>query len=569
MLLLSCDKISKAYGEYQILSDVSLKIYSGDRIGLVGANGAGKSTLLKILAGLEPPDQGQVKVYTRLSILTQQDDGVPEVTAGTLTPLKEERLASTLGVDPGALHQNMSGGEKSRARFALGFDPGAGLLFADEPTSNMDMEAASIVEKELQSYKGALLLVSHDRSLLDNLCNSILEIANGTVRSYKGNYTSYLEQKEQNYRRQCFEYEAYVKEKKRLEYRIVERKEHIRSIRKTPKRMGNSEARLHKRSSTEIQQHLSKHVDALRSRIEHLEVKERPEDPITVKMSFQQVKNPVSQTAVKARDLDLGYPGLKLLEKASFEIPTGKRTVLLGPNGSGKTTFVELLLKVASNQCETKSLVLSPGIKMGYFRQDFSHLNFEQTILENVMAQSHKPEHEVRTLLARLLIAREEVYKKVSVLSGGEKVKVSLARILASDANFIILDEPTNYLDVYSMEAMEQVLCEYSGTLLLVSHDRRFVENVGQRLLIFEDKKMFTYEGTLKDYEQEKTREKREEPIPDKPAPEDPALKLMVLEMRLAELSSKIDSCKDEEIKKALEQEYFALCRTKNTLAKG
>lgn len=567
MLLLSCDKISKSYGEYKILSDVSLKIHSGDRIGLVGANGSGKSTLLKILAGMETPDEGQVKLHTRLSYLVQQDDGVPEVATVLMPQTMEEKLASTLGVAPESLHQHMSGGEKSRARFALGFDPATGLLLADEPTSNMDMDAVKIIEKELQSFKGALLLVSHDRSLLDSLCNSIIEISNGSIKTFTGNFTSYMEQREQLYRRQCFEYESYKKEKNRLESRILERKEHIRSIRKAPKRMGNSEARLHKRSSTEIQQHLSRHVEALRSRIEHLEVKERPDDPIVVKMSIQPVVNPVAKIAVRAKELDLGYPGRKLIERASFEIPTGKRTVLMGRNGAGKTTLVENLLNAAINCSDTDTWIISPGIKMGYFRQDLSHLDLEGTILENVMAESHRPEHEIRTLLARLLFTRDEVYKKVSVLSGGEKVKVSLARILASDANFLILDEPTNYLDVYSMEAMERVLCDYTGTLLLISHDRRFVENVGQRLLVMEDRRIITYEGNLKEYELEKTKDKLSDTSTVTPTP-DPALQRMVLDMRLAELSSKIDSCKDEQSKKILEQEYFELCRAKNALPK-
>ena len=567
MLLLSCDKISKAYGEHQVLTDVSLKIYAGDRIGLVGANGSGKSTLLKILAGMDTADQGQVKTYTRLSVLTQQDDGVPEATSSLYALPMEEKLASTLGVSPENLHARMSGGEKSRARFALQFDPTAGLLFADEPTSNMDMEATRVVQRELQSFKGALLLVSHDRSLLDELCTSILEVYNGRIRSFTGDYTSYVQQKEELYRRQSFEYDTYVKEKNRLEGRVIERMENIRSIKKAPQRMGNSEARLHKRGSTEIQKKLSQSVNTLRSRVDHLEVKERPDDPMTVKMFIHPVKNPVSQIAVRAKDLNLSFPGIKLLEHAHFEIPTRTRTVLMGRNGAGKTSLVEHLLKTAATPCDHEALVISPGVKVGYFRQDFSQLDLEKSILENVMAQSSRPEHEIRTLLARLLITREEVYKKVAVLSGGEKVKVSLARILASDANFLILDEPTNYLDVYSMEAMEQVLCDYTGTLLLISHDRKFIENVGQRLLIIEDNQIKTFEGTLKDYEEEKEKKQPSKGLHDQKAePISPALQRMLMEMRLAELSSKIDGCRDEQLKKDLEQEYFDLCKSKDTL---
>jgi macrolide transport system ATP-binding/permease protein len=504
MLLLSCDKISKTFGIRKIFDDVSIKIYSGDRIGLVGANGSGKTTLLKILAGIDSPDDGQVKAYTLISYIRQQDDGVPEVACSLPHHLVEGRLTGTLGVDPENFHSGMSGGEKSRARFILSYDTHAGLLIADEPTSNMDMEATSVIERELQAFSGALLLVSHDRSLMDRLCTSIIEIAEGKLRFFSGNYTQYISQRDELYNRRKFEYESYVKEKKRLVERVQERVENTRSVRKAPKRMGNSEARLHRRSATEIQETLNKSIDAMRTRIDHLEVKERPQDLPQVKLSIDPPHNPVSSVAIKAKSLNMGFDGFSLLKDASFEIPTRKRTALIGNNGAGKTTLVELMinseaLSNLSNNAE-KSMVKAPGVKIGYFSQDFSQLDDTKTILENVMEGSTKPEHEIRTILARLLIARDEVFKKVSVISGGEKVKVSLAKILVSDANFLIMDEPTNYLDVFSMEALEQVLYDYTGTMLIISHDRKFIENVAQRLLIIENNTIQSFEGSMEEY---------------------------------------------------------------------
>ncbi len=560
MLLLNCDQISKFYGDRKLFSDVSLKIYSGDRIGLVGANGSGKSTLLKILAGLESPDEGQIKAYTRLSFIRQQDDGVPEITSPLLNGPIDGKLSSSLGVDLEMLHQNMSGGEKSRARFSLTYDPQAGLLFADEPTSNMDMTASGVVEKELQAFSGALLLVSHDRSLLDRLCTSILEIADGKIRSFSGNYSQYIEQRQELYNRQLFEYESYAKEKRRLEDRVQERVENARSVKKAPKRMGNSEARLHRRSATETQEKLHKNIEAMRTRVDHLEKKGKPQELPHVKMAIDPPKNPISSVAIRAEHLTIGFSGLSLLKDVSFEIPSRKRTALLGNNGTGKTTLVELLIRNQEDLVTTSggdldnAIAIAPGVKIGYFKQDFSILSENKTILENVMTGSVRPEHEVRTILARLLIARDDVFKKVSVLSGGEKVKVSLARILVSDANFLILDEPTNYLDVFSMEALERVLCDYTGTLLLISHDRKFIENIGERLLMIENEDVRTFEGSLTEFNEERKKCPKEKVTEN-------TLNATILNMRLAELSARIDLCKDEQMKRDLEAQYFELCR--------
>ena len=506
MMLLNCDKISKYYSDRKLFSDVSFNIYSGDRIGLVGANGSGKSTLLKILSGVESPDEGLVKTYTKISFIRQQDDGVPEIASPLLLTQTDGKLLSSLGVKHEKFHQNMSGGEKSRARFSFSYDPQAGLLFADEPTSNMDMEASLVIEKELLAFSGAILLVSHDRNLLDRLCSSILEIADGKIRHFSGNYSNYIEQRQQLMNRQLFEYNSYVEEKNRLEMRVKERTKNAHSVLKAPKRMGNSEARLHKRSATESQEKLHNSIDALKTRLEKLDRKEKPQEMSQVKMSINPPKNPTSAVVLRADHISLSFSSLMLLNNVCFEIPSGKRTALLGKNGTGKTSLIELIIKKQESKfggtdvSNDKSLIISPDVKIGYFKQDLSCLDENKSILQNVMAGSTKPEHEVRTILARLLIARDDVFKKISVLSGGEKVKVSLAKILVSEANFLILDEPTNYLDVFSMEALEKVLCDYTGTLLIISHDRKFIENVGQRLLLIDNKNIQTFEGTLHEY---------------------------------------------------------------------
>jgi len=547
-LVLQAHQISKSYGEQQLFNSFSLKVYSGERIGITGPNGAGKSTLLKVLAGIESPDEGSVRLYTSYSFLRQQDDGVPESMASSLPVGRNQRLMGLLDWEPDRQHVHLSGGEKAKLRFLHAFDPDCGILFTDEPTSNLDMESADIVKKELKAYKGTLLLVSHDRDLLDELCDTILEIMNGEVRVFPGNYTQYVRQREAEYQRQVFEYESYIRERDRLKERILERKANRQAIRKAPSRMGNSEARLHRRNWTAIQKKLSQSIEQLETRLEKLEKKEKPRELPQVLIKIEPPSNPVSSKAVRARNLTIGFNVRKLITNATFEIPTGKRTALLGKNGSGKTTLANLIAERDSR------LSIAPGVEFGYFKQDFSILDETRSILENVMAESEKPEHEVRGVLARLLIPAGHVHKPVALISGGEKVKVSIARLLVSKANFIILDEPTNYLDVFSLEALESVLKDYTGTLLLISHDRQFVENIAQRLLIIEDNRLKTFEGSLKEYE-ESIRAKEERTVSSS------GLEETIRQMKLAELSAKISACSDESQKQELEAQYQALLK--------
>ncbi len=485
MLILKCDKITKAFGDRTLFENVSFEIHAGDRIGLVGTNGSGKSTLLKLLSGEERPDSGSIRCYTPLSFLRQQDDGVPE-----------------------AGDDNLSGGEKAQLRFVMSYDDASGILLADEPTSNLDMEGTRYIEKELSDFRGSLVLVSHDRHLMNRLVNRIFELSNGQLTVYNGNYSDYVEQREARFARSEFEYQAYVKEKKRLEDRLTERRDNAGKVKKAPSRMGNSEARLHKRGFTEVQKKLRQGVTSMESRLERLEKKERP-TRTEVKLSLAPPRNPVASVAVRGDALTLGFDGNKLLEDTSFIIPTGLRTALMGANGTGKTTLAERI------RTGHESLRIAPGVIIGYFSQSFSLLDENKTLLQNVMEVSTKPEHEVRTVLARLLIKGEDVHKKVAVLSGGEKVKTSLARLLVSQANLIILDEPTNYLDVYSLEALEGVLQDYTGTLLLISHDYSFINNTAQRLLLLENSKITTFEGTLTEYEERSRLQEIDLTLPD------------------------------------------------------
>lgn len=531
-MVLYAYQLRKAYGEREIVFVDELKVYWGDRVGIVGVNGAGKSTLLGLLAGRLQPDEGRLELYSDVSYIAQENDG----------PMNPNPKLSKEFMVSGLSGERISGGELTRLKIASGFDDGAGILFADEPTANLDLDGVNLLEKKLAAFKGALLLVSHDRELLDHLCGMIIEVENGGIKIYRGNYSAYMQQRKALSERQRFEYEQNLKERKRLEKAIAERQDNARRVRKTPKRMGNSEARLHKRSSTEIQEKLTRAAKAIEARLERLEVKERPSAVPRVRITMPSVEEPVSKTVVKGEDINLCFGDHLIFKGAGFEITRGRKTALVGPNGSGKTTLANLIVRGAPG------IRTAPGTRIGYFQQDLTlDLRPTDTVLESAVKESVQPQTLVRTVLARLLFKGSDVYKRVSMLSGGEKVKLSLARILLSNANLVILDEPTNYLDVYSMEALEQVLEDYEGTLLIVSHDRRFLDKVADRVLLIEDFAIKTFEGRLEEYYKGLTQPGcRQESHLDE----------TMLKLRLAEIAGRISACREQEERLRLEMEY-------------
>ena len=485
MLLMSVQNIRKYFTDRLIFELEELKVYDGDRIGIVGLNGAGKTTLMNVLSGNLEPDEGTVRLYGDHVYITQLGD--PEE-----CPV-DGRLAGEFGVE-GEAASYLSGGEATRLKIAGSLSRGGSILFADEPTCNLDMKGIELLEQKLLEFDGALLIISHDRLLLDSVCNQILEIESGKITVYSGNYSAYRLQKEAETARREFEYEQYISERRKLEEAILERKQRVREMKKTPSRMGNSEARLHKREVNRKKARLDRAAKGMESRIEKLEVKERPKTLPKTRMDVQEALLPVSRTVLRCRNLSKCFGSRELFHVVSFEIRNGSKVALIGGNGTGKTTMLGMLLSSADG------VEWAKGVQIGYFSQKLDTLDEEADILENVMKESIHPEAFVRTLLARLLFKREDVFKKVKLLSGGERVKVAFARIFAGEANLLVLDEPTNYLDTGSQEALEAVLQEYNGTVLFVSHDRAFINRVADRLLILEEGVIRSFDGTYRQY---------------------------------------------------------------------
>ena len=542
MIILEAENISKCYGERLIFQIDSLKIYSGDRIGIVGLNGCGKTTLMNVLTKRTSPDEGEVRLFSDYAYIEQFDD----VENFELANCKSDRLIyKEFGVHS-LNSRNMSGGEKARLKIACGLKSEKSILFVDEPTSNLDYKGVQLLEEKLLAFNGALVVVTHDRVLMDKLCSRIIEIEKGKVKVYEGNYSAYRVQKDMERERQEFEYEQYVREKQKLQNTMVDLRQKVKSMKKAPSRMGNSEARLHTRNVNGKKAKVDRAIKAIEKRVSLLEVKEKPRDISKTKINIQESLLPTSKISISVRNISKKFGSRILFEGMSFEVKTGSKVALVGDNGSGKTTLINMILN------REEGIRIANGSKIGYFSQNQDILDNNLSILENVMKTSAYPEHFVRTILARLLFKADDVHKKAECLSGGERVKAAFAKMFSTDVNLLILDEPTNYMDVYSMEALESVLKEYTGTVLFVSHDRRFIEEIADECIHVcppshsrEDKMDRNNKMDNKDIE----------------------AKRMLLEIKLSEVSSKLclPSIKADE-KERLNREYGEILKQLNLL---
>ncbi len=516
-VLLEASQISKVYGDRRILNFDNFKIYSGDRIGVVGLNGSGKTTLLDVLSGRVQPDGGIVSRHCRITYIPQFEN--EKTAAGTAEN-------GEAGADRPEDTPFLSGGERMRMQLSKAFAAPGRLVFADEPTANLDAEGVAQLRAHLKRVE-SFLLISHDRSLLDALCNKIIEIKDGAPVLYNGGYSFYKAQSALMREKERLEYDRYTAQKKHLEDAVDTLKQKAGAIRKAPKRMGNSEARLHRRAAGEKQEKINNAGNAIKTRLEKLEKKEKPRDTDQVYFDFSLTDPPANKTVIRAEGFSCVRGGRVLLENAGFALPNASKTALCGENGCGKTTLLNLIKDGHAN------IHIVPKAKIGYFYQAFENLDLSKTVLENALYESVQNENTVRTILARLLFKREDVFKRTEVLSGGERIRLSFAKLFVSDYNVLLLDEPTNYLDAPSVEVLEGLLRDYEGTVLFVSHDRAFVNAVADRLILFKYKKLITFDGNLDGYDESLKR-----------AASDP-LQETLLRMRLAEIMSKLSAQKD------------------------
>lgn len=540
MSLARLNKVKKYYGDRLILDIDKLEILDGDRIGLVGVNGAGKTTLIKSLLRLLPIDEGNIFLTKSFAYISQSENSNEETLNNNFKNVFNA---------PFEYHEFLSGGEKVKFKIAQALSENKHLIIADEPTANLDEHSIETLENMLKNYNGALLLVSHDRRFLDSLCNTIIEIEDGKIKAYKGNYSKYLELKSLESQRAETEYTSYINEKKHLEDAILNKQNLKDGLRKTPKRMGNSEARLHKMGPQRAKKNLDNNIKALRSRIDQLEAKEKPKTIKEIKIRVQDNLKIASKNLIEAKDFTLFVGSKLLLKDSKFKIKNGKKVALIGDNGCGKSTLLKNIISRESN------IKVLENVVIGYFDQSQQILKDDESILKNILEDCSYDESFVRINLDGFGFKGDTVFKKVSSLSGGEKVKIALCKILLSDNNLIILDEPTNYLDIKSMESLETALMSCNKTLIIVSHDRKFISNVCDHILEIKDNVVHEFSGTYDEYINFKNKPKLD--LKERENKDN----ILLLETRLSNVISLLSVETDSTKKSLLENEYSDLLK--------
>ncbi|MBP1930047.1 ABC-F family ATP-binding cassette domain-containing protein [Ammoniphilus resinae] len=512
MILLQAVDISKSFAAEPILSGINLQIQSGERIGLVGVNGVGKSTFLKILTGQMFPDSGEIRKGKQVQVgylaqnsglqseniiwdemitvfddlraqekqlrLLEQQMGEPMSEKQHEQLLEQYSILSEDFKDKGGfqyeanirnvLHgmrfyeddyqkpiSSLSGGQKTRLALCKLLLTNPDILVLDEPTNYLDIETLTWLEKYLNGYPGAILVVSHDRFFLDALVTVIYEIERTQCKRYVGNYSNYLDLKAEDIERQLATYEKQEKEISKLEDFIA------RNIARA--------------STTKRAQSRRKMLDKI-SRVER---------PVTAdrKVSFSfDVDRTSGNEVLKVKDLTVGYGDHVLSSGISFQLERGERVALLGPNGIGKSSLLKTIIGQLPPLAGT--ITLGSNVAIGYYDQEQTRLHPQVQVLHELWDEYPQMlEQDVRTVLGNFLFSGDDVLKKISTLSGGEKARVSLAKLMLQNANFLILDEPTNHLDIFSKEVLENALYDYPGTILFVSHDRYFLNKMATRVI--------------------------------------------------------------------------------------
>ncbi|MBM7584151.1 ATPase subunit of ABC transporter with duplicated ATPase domains [Bacillus pakistanensis] len=519
MLLMNVKNVNYSIGTKQFFSIDELSIYRGDRIGLIGKNGQGKSLLLQYLFNL-----------------TDQKPSVEWFgTKEYFKQLRSEEMDSYL-----------SGGEKTIKGLNSIFSKKPDLLFLDEPSNNLDWNRIEELEKRLQKYNGAFVLVSHDRALLNTVCNKIWELEEGQFSQYEGNYNSYHEQKERELHEHEEKFQAYQKEKKRLQERYYKKQQQAKNMDRPPSRMGNSEWQLYKNKAAGKRGKVERVSTVLKERIERLEKVEKPFEWDSVKMDYV-LQTPIhKKTLLQCKELEKTIEGQILYKTKGLKLKTGSKTALIGSNGSGKTTLINQLF------AEGEEIEVAQNVKVGYFHQSIEALPHDETILQFVEKGSTLPKHIIRIILARLRFFENDVNKSINILSGGERVKVAIAKLLVGDYNLLILDEPTNHIDLDTLKAIEGLINDYPGTVLVVSHDREFVQRTAEKLWIIKDQKVSMFDGSIEFWQRSKQKPKRLEKN---------EAEILTLETKLSELLSRLSIPSPKDDFEELDKQYQDVLR--------
>ncbi|MFL0268589.1 ABC-F family ATP-binding cassette domain-containing protein [Candidatus Clostridium radicumherbarum] len=538
MIVLSCKEINKSYGIEVILNTITFNINEGEKAGLIGANGAGKSTLFKILTGQFEQDKGDLfidknkrigylsqhlalestnsiydELLTVFSELIEMENRIKELTEKlnepydssrkeyhekiiheytSLSDLYNNRGGFTYQADINRVFKGLgfieedfnkninilSGGQKTRVALCKLLLTSPDILLLDEPTNHLDLDAIEWLEEYLKNYKGTVIVISHDRFFLDSITNKTLELINGHVNSYNGNYTAFVELKKKNYEVQLKAFNIQQAEIKRQE-EIIER---YRSFNR------------------------EKSIKAAESREKALDKIVRIEAPDkekkAAKIIFEtQIKS--GNDVLYIENLSKAFSEKLLFKNLDLDIKRGERTALIGENGRGKTTLFRIIMDNLEKDSGVK--VLGKNVFIGYYDQEQSNLHSEKSVIDEVWDDfPNMTTTELRNALAAFLFTGDDVFKNIDTLSGGEKCRINLLKLMLSKSNFLLLDEPTNHLDIPSREALEESILTYDGTVLVISHDRYFLNKVINKIYELKEDGVKEYLGNYSYYIEKK-----------------------------------------------------------------
>lgn len=530
MVIFKANNLKKSYGADVIFDNVSFDLKEGEVVGLLGRNGTGKSTLLKILKGLETPDSGNIQFFKKCSMgYLEQIPEYPNMTVQDVLYLPFEKVMSIEkdmraieGLLATSLNENdmnkllekygrlqeafdknngysisskvekiknglnitedlsnsifdkCSGGEKTRVLVAKMLLEEPEILLLDEPTNNLDIKTLEWLEDYIKQYKGSVLVVSHDRYFLDHVIGRVLELDTDGIEEYEGNYSKYIQDKEQRFleRYKAYENNQYITHRMEMQVR----------------RLKSMNSQILRGVANKIENRLNK--------------MEKIDKPIFEKKSMRMNEFSGSRsgaTLLEAVGIAKSFEQKELFSDIDLTIEKGDRIGIIGENGSGKTTLLKILL--GQEMPDDGIIEISSTAKIGYLTQDTSFEDEEKTILETfIQSFDSMNQGEARNKLASMLFTSDDVYKKIKVLSGGEKIRLKLCILMNQNLNLLVLDEPTNHLDLNSREVLEENLMNYSGTLLFVSHDRYFLEKMTNKIWNLENKQMEVFSGNYDEY---------------------------------------------------------------------